>query len=102
ALVAGLFIFLLISITDLGRWLFTSNAVSEATRLGARLAVVCSPEDWDDVVVRRMRAIVPGLQASNVEFELFPSSTCVKVKSLPGDQVCTGVSVTVKNFSVEP
>ena len=42
ALVAMIFITLLIGIMEFGRWLFTLNAANEATRLGARLAVVCS------------------------------------------------------------
>lgn len=46
ALVALLFFTLLLGIMEFGRWLFTLNAASEATRWGARLAVVCgSPAD---------------------------------------------------------
>ena len=41
ALVALLFFTLLLGIMELGRWLFTLNAAAEATRWGARLAVVC-------------------------------------------------------------
>ena len=41
ALVALLFLTILIGIMEFGRWLFTLNAAAEATRWGARLAVVC-------------------------------------------------------------
>lgn len=41
AFVALIFLTLLIGIMELGRWLFTLNAAAEATRWGARLAVVC-------------------------------------------------------------
>ena len=41
ALIAIVFFGLLVGIMELGRWLFTLNAAMEATRWGARLAVVC-------------------------------------------------------------
>lgn len=41
ALVALLFFTLLLGIMEFGRWLFTLNAASEATRWGARLVAVC-------------------------------------------------------------
>lgn len=41
ALIAIVFFGILVGIVELGRWLFTLNAAMEATRWGARLAVVC-------------------------------------------------------------
>ena len=41
AVVALIFLTLLIGIMELGRWMFTLGAANEATRWGARLAVVC-------------------------------------------------------------
>jgi len=41
ALVAIVFFMLLIGIVEMGRVLFTWNAAAEATRYGARVAVVC-------------------------------------------------------------
>lgn len=41
ALVALIFFTLLLGIMEFGRWMFTLSAASEATRWGARLAVVC-------------------------------------------------------------
>ena len=43
ALIAIVFFGILLGIMELGRWLFTLNAAMEATRWGARLAVVCGP-----------------------------------------------------------
>lgn len=45
ALVALIFLTILIGIMEFGRWLFTLNAAAEATRWGARLAVVCGSTD---------------------------------------------------------
>ena len=45
ALVAALFFTLLIGIMEMGRVLFYWNSAAEATRLGARLAVVCDLND---------------------------------------------------------
>lgn len=47
AIVAGLLVSLLIGIMEMGRMLFYWNATTEATRLGARLAVVCDFNDPD-------------------------------------------------------
>jgi Flp pilus assembly protein TadG len=41
ALVLVLFFTVLLAIMDLGRMLFTWNAAAEATRVGARVSVVC-------------------------------------------------------------
>lgn len=101
ALVAIIFLFLLIGITDLGRWLFLSNAASEAARLGARLAVVCDRTAWNNGVLRQMQQFVPQLQTANVTFESFPSNSCVAYGTA-SDTVCTGVSVTLNGLSVQP
>ena len=45
ALVSILFLTILIGIMEFGRWLFTLNAAAEATRWGARLAVVCGSNE---------------------------------------------------------
>ena len=47
ALVASLFFTMLFGVIDMGRLLWTWNAAAEATRLGARLAVVCDIGDAD-------------------------------------------------------
>lgn len=56
ALVAMIFFTLLLGIMEFGRWLFTLNAANEATRWGARLAVVCSVDA--PVIKQKMRAIL--------------------------------------------
>jgi len=72
ALVA-VFIFLplLLGITSFGRWLYTLNAASEATRYGARVAVVC---DQDDSTIRaRMRTFLPQTDDANISISYSPA-----------------------------
>lgn len=72
ALVAMIFITLLIGIMEFGRWLFTLNAANEATRLGARLAVVCSISDAPDIKAR-MHHIAGGIPVGNMVIDYLPS-----------------------------
>ena len=65
ALVAIVFFMLLIGIVEMGRVLFTWNAAAEATRYGARIAVVCGC-DAKPAILSRMQRIMPGLTADQV------------------------------------
>jgi hypothetical protein len=73
AIVAGVggFLVLLIGIMELGRVLFYLNTASEATRLGARVAVVC---DSDSTAIRtRMRGMLPLLRPEDISVSYVPS-----------------------------
>jgi TadE-like protein len=72
ALVSMIFLTLLIGIMEFGRWMFTLNAASEATRLGARLAVVCSISDASDIKVR-LHQIAGGVPVGNMVIEPLPT-----------------------------
>ncbi|HEU0201094.1 MAG TPA: TadE/TadG family type IV pilus assembly protein [Burkholderiaceae bacterium] len=80
ALVAGLFFMLLIGIMEMGRLLFYWNTVTEVTRLGARLAVVCDLNDAD--IEARMVKLLPQV-AGHVTVTYEPAScnvnTCQQV-----------------------
>lgn len=86
ALVALFFLTLLIGIMEFGRWLFTLNAASEATRWGARLAVVCDMNDAD--IKARMRAISRGLTDAQISISYAPAacdtSACLVTVTLSG------------------
>ncbi len=71
ALVAMIFLTALIGTMEFGRWLFTLNAASEATRLGARLAVVCSIGDAD--IKARMRQILASLTDAQIDVAYAPA-----------------------------
>ena len=72
ALVALIFFTLLIGTMEFGRWLFTLNAANEATRLGARLAVVCSIADAPDIKTR-MRQMAGGIPVSRMVIDYMPA-----------------------------
>ena len=67
ALVASLFFTVLIGVMDMGRLLWTWNAAVEATRLGARIAVVCDLGDAD--IKTRMISRLPYLSAANITID---------------------------------
>jgi hypothetical protein len=82
---------LLFGIMELARVAFYWNAATEATRLGARLAVVC---DLDDSTIRsRMAALFPVVAPTNIDIAYQPAgcitTTCREVE----------VSIRPPNFS---
>ena len=70
ALVMPLLCLLLFGIVEMGRMLWTWNAAVEATRLGARLAVVCDVDRSMGAPIKsRMRTMLPLLANSNIAIE---------------------------------
>ena len=70
AIVSVAFFTLLIGCAEMGRMLWTWNAAAEATRLGARLAVVCSLSPSDaDTIRTRMEGMLPTLTDDNIDIE---------------------------------
>lgn len=66
ALIAVLFFALLIGIVEFGRVLFAWNSAVEATRRGARIAVVTNPAS-QGTIKAEMKKIMPGLQDNQIE-----------------------------------
>jgi len=82
ALVAIVFLAILIGIMEFGRWLFTLNAAVEATRWGARLAVVCgSPEEKIQsqvaVMLRSGGNLEITMSSATSEKLDYPTTTCI-------------------------
>lgn len=73
ALVLTAFLLLLLGIIEVGRVLFTFNSAVEATRRGARIAVVTKPADFESVIVPEMQKIMPALEADNVSISYMPA-----------------------------
>ncbi|MFO7543370.1 MAG: TadE/TadG family type IV pilus assembly protein [Thiobacillus sp.] len=90
ALVAIVFFMLLIGIVEMGRVLFTWNAAVEATRYGARVAVVCGLNDA--AILSRMQKIMPSLTTANVVVSYTPGGCTV--------DTCQQVSVETQNVAV--
>ncbi len=97
ALVATLFFAVLLGILELGRMLYTWNAVAEATRWGARQAVVCGQGSAS--VLSRMRQIVPSLTSGNVTVTWYDANG---INASCDSTSCTGVSVTVTGMTASP
>ena len=72
ALIAAAILFpLLIGIMEFGRIIFYWNAATEATRLGARLAVVC---DLDDITIKdKMHALFPVIETTDIQIAYEPA-----------------------------
>ena len=85
ALVLILYLTFLLGITDFGRMLFTWSAASEATRAGARYAVVCDDTTKNALVLAKMRALLPQISTANTTWS---PAGCTAA-------TCQGVTVTV-------
>ncbi|HEY9446893.1 MAG TPA: TadE family protein [Burkholderiales bacterium] len=91
ALVLVIYFAFVLSVVDLSRMLFTWIAASEATRAGARYAVVCDNTGQASVVLGKMRALLPQIQTASVAWDppgCDPSS-CIGVR----------VGITSLNFN---
>ena len=90
ALVAMIFIVLLLGILEFGRVMFTWNSAVEATRRGARLAVVCNLDDGQ--IRAQMRSMLPVIKDGDIQITYLPvgcgADNCesVTVRILPGNQ----------------
>lgn len=79
------FLTFLLAITDVSRMLFTWNAASEATRAGARYAVVCDDTTQSGLVLARMQQLLP--QITNINLAWTPSGCTAAT--------CEGVTLTI-------
>lgn len=89
ALVLLVFLMFLLGVTDVARLLFTWNAANEATRAGARFAVVCADTGSSAQVLAKMRATVPEIGAINVAWSPAACTTAT----------CEGVTVTISSLN---
>lgn len=88
ALVSALFFTLLIGIMEFGRVLFYWNSAEEATRLGARIAVVCNNDAAAIAHVKvRMREMFPQVPAANIQI-IYPPAGCISLE-------CKRVTVSI-------
>jgi Flp pilus assembly protein TadG len=96
AIVATVFFMLLIGIMEFGRWLFTMNAISEATRWGARLAVVCTKDAAATAIRTKMRSIATSLTNANIVINYHNPGTAVNSCDISN---CESVEVTITGAS---
>ncbi|SFB33318.1 TadE-like protein [Collimonas sp. OK607] len=91
ALVLILFLTFLLGITDFSRMLFTWNAANEATRAGARYAVVCDDTTQEAAVLAKMQALLP--QISAIDLAWSPAGCTAST--------CAGVTVTITGLNYQ-
>lgn len=91
ALVLILFLTFLLGITDFSRMLFTWSAANEATRAGARFAVVCDDTTKSAQVLAKMQEVLPQIQTINL---VWTPSGCTSV-------TCQGVNLTITNLNYQ-
>lgn len=91
ALVLIIFLTFLLGITDFSRMLFTWNAANEATRAGARYAVVCDDTGNSAKVLAKMQALLPQIQAINLAW--IPAGCTAAT--------CEGVTLTISNLDYQ-
>lgn len=106
ALVAAVFFTLLIGIMEMGRVLFYWNSAAEATRLGARIAVVCDLNDAE--IKSRMQTMLAILPDNKIAVSYQPAgcnvNTCdsVTVSILPGISVTTFIPYVPLSLTLPP
>ncbi|SEF92903.1 TadE-like protein [Nitrosospira multiformis ATCC 25196] len=105
ALIASLLFILLFGIIEMGRVLFYWNTATEATRLGARLAVVCAKDAA--IIKTRMGNMLSILTPGTIEISYDPSgcdaSSCRSVTvSITGLNVSTFIPFVPLNLSMPP
>lgn len=94
ALVCSLLCMLLLGAMEMGRLLWTWNAAVEATRFGARLAVVCDMNDSH--IKSRMISRLPTLKTSNITLSYLNPPAAVNSCS-PAD--CKAVRVALSGYT---
>ncbi len=95
ALVAafGGFLLVLIGILELGRILYTFNTASEATRLGARTAIVC--DVGDKRIKASMMALLPSLSEAQIDINYQPAGCATSIAAARA--ACTAVTVSLNS-----
>lgn len=104
ALVASIFFTLLFGVMEMSRVLFYMNTAAEATRLGARVAVVCDVNA--SAVKTKMINMLGILKAGDINVTYTPSgcssSTCQSVTVSVTKSVSTFIPFVPLTFSLPP
>jgi Flp pilus assembly protein TadG len=101
ALVMPLLCLLLFGIVEMGRMLWTWNAAVEATRLGARLAVVCDVDRSAAAPIKgRMRTMLPLLTNANITIEYMNPVDTVDPSCTNDD--CKAARVRLSGVTYQP
>ena len=94
ALIAGLLFTMLLGVMEMGRLLWTWNAAVEATRFGARLAVVCDLNDSH--IKTRMISRLPSLTTANITISYLNPPAAVNTCTAAN---CKAVKVALTGYT---
>ena len=94
ALICGLLVTLLLGVMEMGRLLWTWNAAVEATRYGARLAVVCDLNDSH--IKTRMIERLPSLGTANITISYLNPPAAVNTCTAAN---CKAVKVALTGYT---
>jgi Flp pilus assembly protein TadG len=98
ALALIIFLTFFLGITDFARMLWTWNAANEATRFGARIAVVCK-QSSSAFILSKMQTFLPQLTATNLQIKWYDSTGTVSVSC--DSTSCAGVSVSITGLNYQ-
>jgi len=90
AIVSVVFLGLTIGVMEFARVMFIYSTAVEATRLGARVAVVCNDDDVG--IRRRMKIMVSALRDENISIS-YPAAGCSATS-------CDPVTVRIQNLTI--
>lgn len=86
----------LIGALELGHVLFYMNTANEATRLGARIAVVCDAND--STIKSRMATLLPVLQPDKISVTYLPGGCASSAESARNS--CQSVTVAITGVQI--
>ncbi len=92
ALVCSLLFTLLFGLMEMARMLFYWNSAVEATRYGARMAIVCDLNDVD--IKTKMRTKLAILPTSKIKIDYEPAGCTVDTCQAVTVSILSGVAVT--------
>lgn len=100
ALVLIIFLTFFLGILDFARMLWTWNAASEATRWGARIAVVCDKGAASEAfVLSKMQVFLPQLTAANLVVDWYDAADAISTTC--NHTNCSGVSVRITGLNYQ-
>jgi Flp pilus assembly protein TadG len=97
ALVLMIFLTFFLGILDFARMLWTWNAANEATRWGARIAVVC--DQGAARVLSSMQKFLPQLTAANVQIDWYDAAGSISTTCTYAS--CAGVNVRISQLNYQ-
>lgn len=97
ALILMVYLTFLLGIIDFARMLWTWNAANEATRWGARVAVVCNR--GSAVVLKKMQTFLPQLTAANVVVDWYDAAGNISAACTFAS--CSAVNVRIVNLDYQ-